>query len=259
MRLNRSGPAPKKKGPDVGSKSLRTRYRYRKLLSNQVDLIQCGFTWEKRKTGSKVSLLATSGKSKNRDEDSVALEVNEELLAENHDIGIVRLRKRKRAGNQDDDELVGLGLDHQRDDIEEIIEDGDLELEATGMNVGIGQENSDERGEVMDSLKGNDNEDWEDELDEMIVAKSNSGAATDIRSWHDLRAQIVNDLSHKSKTLSLSHINQLMILRNFATLQLKGYTHYQASIAITTQWRMNNTSGTYFALKIRSLACLLRP
>jgi len=57
---------------------------------------------------------------------------------------------------------------------------------------------------------GEEEDGWEDEIHENLSPKA------DIRGWEELRTQIKDDL--KKKLLPLSQINQLMILRNFATL-----------------------------------------
>jgi hypothetical protein len=87
---------------------------------------------------------------------------------------------------------------------------------------------------------------WEDDLDECIQA------GVEIRSWEDLRKQIKEELQKGSKTLPLSKINQLLVLRNFATLQLKGFSKTAGSILVATQW--HEGEGTYYARKVRALA-----
>jgi len=77
-------------------------------------------------------------------------------------------------------------------------------------------------------LNEEDSEAWEDELDTNVQDPN-----VEIKSWEELRKQIKIDLKKHSKTLPLSQLNQLMILSNFTTLQLKGVTHIQASIEIT--------------------------
>jgi hypothetical protein len=52
--------------------------------------------------------------------------------------------------------------------------------------------------------------------------------------------------------LPLLQINQLLILRNFATLCLKGYQTIAASFEIARQW--HEKDGTHFTRKVRSLA-----
>ncbi|KXN91836.1 hypothetical protein AN958_11655 [Leucoagaricus sp. SymC.cos] len=90
---------------------------------------------------------------------------------------------------------------------------------------------------------------WEDELE---------GNLQDVHlpekcSWTELREQIKTDLQ-KYKILSLSQINQLLILRNFATLIVKGSRRIEASFKIARQWHEKTSSCTWFAQRIRSLA-----
>ena len=93
-------------------------------------------------------------------------------------------------------------------------------------------------------------EQWEDELDECLVPN-----LTDIRGWDLLREQIKNDLEKKYKSLPLSQINQYMILRNFATLRLKGLRRIEASKEIALQWHQKlEGSSEHFARRIRALA-----
>jgi len=47
---------------------------------------------------------------------------------------------------------------------------------------------------------------------------------------------------------ALTHINKLIILRNFATLRMKGYKCIPASKEIAQQW--HEKGGAYFAHKI---------
>jgi hypothetical protein len=53
-------------------------------------------------------------------------------------------------------------------------------------------------------------------------------------------------------TLPLTKINQLLVLQNFATLQLKGYGKIKASLEIAQQW--HEGEGKHFAQKVRALA-----
>ena len=84
-------------------------------------------------------------------------------------------------------------------------------------------------GETADAER--DDEEWEAELDESLAP-----GTTEIRGWLTLRAQIKEDLKKKARSLPLSQINQLMILRNFATLRLKGLGRIVASKEIARQW-----------------------
>lgn len=86
-------------------------------------------------------------------------------------------------------------------------------------------------------------------VDEVV---SNGGV--EIRPWDVLCEQIKDDLKKgsKRKKLSLSQTNQLLILRNFATLRLKGFSITNASIEIARQW--HEGEGVHFAKQVRKLA-----
>jgi len=109
-------------------------------------------------------------------------------------------------------------------------------------------EPADNQGEG--DLEEDSDEEWEAELDDSF----NPGT-TEIRDWSTLRAQIKEDLRKKAKSLPLSQINQLLILRNFATLCLKGLGRIAASKEIARQWH-DKLEGSldYFARRIRALA-----
>jgi hypothetical protein len=111
---------------------------------------------------------------------------------------------------------------------------------STQGNQGCENELSNEEAEELEA--------WEEELDETLTPNAK------IRDWEVLRAQIKADLKKKHKSLPLSQINQLMVLRNFANLRLKGYGRIQASYEITQQWYEKEGSASYFARRIRALA-----
>jgi hypothetical protein len=101
--------------------------------------------------------------------------------------------------------------------------------------------------EAEEELMDNDErEDWEEELDVAIKGRN------EIRDWQTLRNQINDDLKKHQASLPLTRINQLVILRNFATLRLKGLSRTGASEEIAHQWRMG--SGAWFARRVRALA-----
>lgn len=101
---------------------------------------------------------------------------------------------------------------------------------------------------VISEPMGNEEmEEWEEELDVAIKG------STKIRDWKTLHEQIKKDLKNH-KHLPLSHINQLMILQNFATLRLKGASRMCASAEIAQQWHEGHGSGSWFARRVRSLA-----
>ncbi|PCH35563.1 hypothetical protein WOLCODRAFT_156264 [Wolfiporia cocos MD-104 SS10] len=90
-----------------------------------------------------------------------------------------------------------------------------------------------------------DDEGWEDEIMEEMAA----GAS--VRGWTELWGQIRENLK-KHGQLTMSQINQLIVIRNFATLRLKGYRCIPASLEIARQWHEGDE--TYFARHVRALA-----
>ena len=116
----------------------------------------------------------------------------------------------------------------------------------------------DDHGEPESSREEEDNSEAEDDmLDAFIEAGTGKvqhvWAKEDLRGWDDLREQIKDDLaSSKTRNMSLTQVNQLLILRNFATLRLKGLGRIAASRAIAQQW--HEGEGVHFARRIRVLA-----
>ncbi|KAJ7512570.1 hypothetical protein B0H11DRAFT_486251 [Mycena galericulata] len=92
-------------------------------------------------------------------------------------------------------------------------------------------------------------EEWEVEAEAVNLIP---GTVPTIRPWGELRDHIKAELKNKSKTLPLSKVNQLMILRNFASLRLKGHGIIDASMLIARQW--HDSEGLHFARKVRALA-----
>jgi len=88
----------------------------------------------------------------------------------------------------------------------------------------------------------------DDEEDEELRAME------EIHGWPVLQEQIKEDhkKAHKQDATP-TVINQLLILRNFATLLSKGLGRMAASEQIALQW--HEGKGTYFAHQIRVLAC----
>ena len=90
------------------------------------------------------------------------------------------------------------------------------------------------------------------EGDEDEIEEEAQGPKPHVRDWADLRKEIKDNLKKNSKTSPLSHINQLMIISNFATLCLKGVSRTQASLEIARQW--HEDEGNWFARRVRALA-----
>ena len=100
----------------------------------------------------------------------------------------------------------------------------------------------------VDLSSEEDEEDWEPEgeVDDMMQVVDK------IRGGEELRCQITADLKANNQSLPLSKVNQLLILRNFATLRLKGFNKIAASEHIAQEW--HDGEGRYFARQVRCLA-----
>ena len=90
-------------------------------------------------------------------------------------------------------------------------------------------------------------EECESDLDEIV-----QGPSQTVRNWSDIRKDIKAHLKKTQKSLTLSEINQYLIISNFATLRLKGQTRTQASLDIARQW--HEGEGNWFARRVRALA-----
>ena len=128
---------------------------------------------------------------------------------------------------------------------------GDLgsdNLEDEGRNRKEGDEEQQHIQEAIHEAGPESAEAWEEELDETLTPNAK------IQDWGTLRMQTKADLKKKHKSLPLSQINQLMILRNFANLRLKGYGQIEASFEIAQQWHEQDSSNSHFARRVRALA-----
>ena len=96
-------------------------------------------------------------------------------------------------------------------------------------------------------------EPWEEEMEDLVTGERTQLAPGDIRSWRELRDQIKNDLNWNRHT-SIKQLNQLIILRNFTTLILKGYGWIEASFEIANVWHDAIEPSPYFARRVQALA-----
>ncbi|KAJ3004691.1 hypothetical protein NUW54_g4694 [Trametes sanguinea] len=96
--------------------------------------------------------------------------------------------------------------------------------------------------------QGSSEDEWEEEVSSTLQL------GTKIRGWDVLRAQVKQDLADKAQQLPISRVNQLCIIRNFATLRLKGKGRIAASLEIAQQWQERVGSEAYFARRVRTLA-----
>ncbi|KAJ7814049.1 hypothetical protein B0H13DRAFT_2465431 [Mycena leptocephala] len=118
-------------------------------------------------------------------------------------------------------------------------------------------DNSDEE------MEEDDPNNWDVIIDDMVGGEDQSSssptassspptATVKLQSWHALREKVKTDL--KKKNLPLTQYNQLLIIRNFATLLIKGLKRIQASLEIARQW--HEGGGNYFAHRVRALSFL---
>ena len=100
-----------------------------------------------------------------------------------------------------------------------------------------------------------DSEEEEEEIDDFHDAGgAQPKAAEKVRGWEELREQIKKDLGTHQRRPHATHtkVNQLLVLRNFATLRIKGFGRIAASQQIAAQW--HEGVGAHFARQIQFLA-----
>ncbi len=125
------------------------------------------------------------------------------------------------------------------------------------MGLDQGGSGSDGDGNVADSggeEEGNTSEREEDDMDNFMDASGTKPKAKDdIHLWEELREQLKSDLVEGyKKNESPTILNKLTILRNFATLHIKGVRRIAASEEIARQFHKG--MGHHFAHQIRALA-----
>ena len=161
---------------------------------------------------------------------------------------------------EDDDQEDELEGDTQGDEDQ----DGDEDDDGKDEDEGHDEDEDEDKGhdEDKDEDEGHDedededeevpSDDEEDDMDNFMEA-SGCEPKEDVRKWPELRDQIKADLeaAHKRKE-SITQINELLILRNFATLRIRGDGRIAASMQIARQW--TDGVGTHFARQIRFLA-----
>jgi hypothetical protein len=110
----------------------------------------------------------------------------------------------------------------------------------------LSQRGHESDGADPDTFETHYQDSWEEELADGVCGND------EVRGWDELRTQINKDLDKNHKSLFLSQINQLMLIRSFASLRLKGFNRIPASMEIARQW--HEKDGTYFARCIQALA-----
>jgi hypothetical protein len=102
--------------------------------------------------------------------------------------------------------------------------------------------------------EANGSEEEEEDVDMLLdAAGSEPKAKEEVRGWNELREQIKDDiLKAYRENKTRTRANQLTILRNFATLRIKGLGRIDASKDVARQW--HEGEGVHFARRIRFLA-----
>lgn len=175
------------KGPDVGSKSKRTVYRYRDLLSDQLKLEDCGFEpvepwWRSQRVETNYAQSDTSSEAPDNDLQRTAAEDS----SPTHPINTADIT---------DCDTPDVTATQTSDDG---LEPEDLEALGDAESIG--------------GHYGNETvEDWEEEIHDYLVPTGpetqmlgNRSHPGNIRSWQDLREQIKADLKRNHRNLSLS-------------------------------------------------------
>ena len=114
-----------------------------------------------------------------------------------------------------------------------------------------------ESSEWEDGIQADDEE--AEEPEEVMIESLLDASGTDprpkvdVRSWKELQEQLKDDIinAHK-KHAKLTTINQLLLLRNFSTLRIKGIRRMAASQEIAWQW--HEGEGVHFTRRVCILA-----
>jgi hypothetical protein len=131
-----------------------------------------------------------------------------------------------------------------------------VELDESGSNG----KQVDDTASVNDQLDGPQDDDMissegeEEDTDLLLDAVGAEPKVKDnVRSWEELHEQIKDDLwqGHREHTPH-SHMNKLMVLRNFTTLHIKGRACITTSEEVA--WQFHEGAGVHFTCKIRFIA-----
>ncbi|KAI0058049.1 hypothetical protein BV25DRAFT_1919585 [Artomyces pyxidatus] len=225
-------PKEYKKGPDVASKSARTRRRYAKSIKKQMNLTSFGF-----QVGKGMDLPTPP--SPVRQERSPTLE---RVLEPPESPSPSPTQSTQRQPSLEPASPI---IPRTRSRPEDSESDQSSSLDAES-EPGAAQGDEDEMSSAID-------EDSEAEDAMLDAGGGEMKSEEEIRGWDVLRTQIKDDLKKcKKVNATLTQINQLLIFRNFATLRLKGFGRIAASHEIARQW--HEGKGTHFARRIRGLA-----
>ncbi|TFK36171.1 hypothetical protein BDQ12DRAFT_725467 [Crucibulum laeve] len=223
------------KGPDVASKSKRTQERHAAAIKSQGKLDNF-ISIQKHKPQIIPPMVI---RQESLSPPALTFDGDSQLEAR-------QKRARDNDGTSDGDESLH-GEDEGESEIHSQQEARRKRVRAddSPMNVDESSYGEDE-GELEISEEGA----WEEELYETVQPKSETC------SWKALYDQLQEDLkkNHKTHTLPLSKVQQLLILRIFANLILKGYKRIPASLEIAYHWDEANEPSSCFARRVWALA-----
>ncbi len=113
---------------------------------------------------------------------------------------------------------------------------------------------STENSSVLGPEEEEEEEEEEEDMDNFIdLGGFELNAKDEICRWKELRDQIKSDMNEGHKRHeTLTHMNKLFILRNFATLRIKGVKRIAASQEIV--WQFHEGAGVHFTHWVQFLA-----
>ncbi|KAJ7280466.1 hypothetical protein C8J57DRAFT_1501912 [Mycena rebaudengoi] len=240
MKEKKERPIFYAKGPDVMSKSSCTQRRYRKSWKNQTKLenfiTSSNRTSSTHAPSSRMSSRMPSPQRTPPPEDTMGMEI--EIFPEGSPQPIIPRRRRASASPN---QLSNSPSDHLESPGITLLSSGAI----TPIDLADNVEILEAEKEVMAEVESMDMdteqlEAWEDELDENIQGPNGT-----MCPWSELREKIRNDIKKGQKTLPLSHLNSLMLVFNFATLQTKGHGCISASQQVAAGWHKDQ--GVWFA------------
>jgi hypothetical protein len=242
-------------GPDVAAKSDRSRRRpqHIRALQNQTKLTSFLFAVQpSRSTSTSGSLSPASSVGPSRASSRAPSRVQSAVPTPEHSLSPAPSNSpppsRDMSHGHSPSPLPPAGKNLMlRENSESHVEASELEDQSESSDNG-------QRPQDLEDDTGLDSEDEEDNVDSFLDAGgAEPRAKEDVRGWPELREQIKDDLRAASRQhASLTQINKLIILRNFATLQIKGSGRMAASAEIARQW--HEGTGVRFSRRIRFLA-----
>ena len=215
-----------KKGPDVMSKSKQSQQRYAKSWIGQTRLDEF-FTGSSQSQVPSQQPVIDIDAASDIESDTIELINTPEAALDQPSTHTIPIIPQSRRTSERDTDSQSDSDTPSRSELPE-------NVTRPPSSAAVSENESDNEGSE-DAAK-----DWEHELDEAVQRPP-----AEIKDWGALRTQIKEDLKKRSKILTLSAINQLMILSNFATLRLKGASRIAASEEIARQW--HEGEGKYFA------------